>query len=159
MKLKKCQFAKQEIHYLGHILSNCGVHTDPEKVKAVLQWPVPTNVRELRGFLGLAGFYRKFVKHLLLLPNRLLLCSRKILSLSGRLSISKLFIPFNRLCAQPRSWLFQISQSLLLSKQTLRRLAWALYSCSVVTLSRMSANLLVSRHKACPCTKKSISPY
>jgi hypothetical protein len=51
VKFKKCQFAKQEIHYLGHILSFQGVHTDPEKVQAVLQWPPPTNVRELRGFL------------------------------------------------------------------------------------------------------------
>lgn len=61
VKLKKCQFAKREIHYLGHILSRQGVHTDPAKIEAVLQWPTPTNVRELRGFLGLAGFYRKFV--------------------------------------------------------------------------------------------------
>lgn len=56
VKLKKCQFAKQEIHYLGHILSAKRVHTDPENVQAVLQWPTPGNVRELRGFLGLTGF-------------------------------------------------------------------------------------------------------
>lgn len=55
------QFAKQEIHYLGHVLSAKGVHTDPAKVTTVLQWPTPTNVRKLRGILGLAGFYRKFV--------------------------------------------------------------------------------------------------
>jgi hypothetical protein len=63
VKLRKCKFVQQQIHYLGHILSSKGIHTDPNKVAAVLQWPTPTNVRELRGFLGLAGFYRKFVKH------------------------------------------------------------------------------------------------
>lgn len=71
VKLKKCQFAKQEIHYLGHILSAKGVHTDPEKVQAVLQWLTPNNVRELRGFLGLAGFYRKFVRHFVIIAKPL----------------------------------------------------------------------------------------
>jgi hypothetical protein len=71
VKFKKCQFAKQEIQYLGHILSSQGVHTDPEKVQAVLQWPPPTNVRELRGFLGLAGFYRKFVWHFAIIAKPL----------------------------------------------------------------------------------------
>jgi hypothetical protein len=64
VKLKKCHFAQREIHYLGHILSSQGIQTDPDKVSAVLQWPVPKSARELRGFLGLAGFYRKFVRHL-----------------------------------------------------------------------------------------------
>lgn len=62
VKLKKCHFAQEEIKYLGHILSAQGVSTDPDKVTTVLQWPTPANVRELRGFLGLAGFYQKFVR-------------------------------------------------------------------------------------------------
>jgi hypothetical protein len=71
VKLKKCSFAKQEIRYLGHILSSAGVHTDPDKVTAVLHWPPPANVRELRGFLGLAGFYRKFVRHFAIIAKPL----------------------------------------------------------------------------------------
>lgn len=70
VKLKKCQFAKQEIHYLGHILSGKGVQTDPSKVTAVSQWPTPT-VRELRRFLGLAGFYRKFVRNFAIIAKPL----------------------------------------------------------------------------------------
>jgi hypothetical protein len=63
VKLKKYHFAQQEIHYLGHILSFRGIHTDPNKVAAICHWPQPSNVKELWGFLGLAGFYLKFVHH------------------------------------------------------------------------------------------------
>jgi hypothetical protein len=71
VKLKKCHFAKQEIKYLGHILSAQGVNTDPDKVTAVMHWPTPANVRELIGFLGLAGFYRKFVRHFAIIAKPL----------------------------------------------------------------------------------------
>lgn len=62
VKLEKCCFFKTEVKYLGHVISNNGVSTDPEKITAVANWPRPTDVTTLRSFLGFASYYRRFVK-------------------------------------------------------------------------------------------------
>ncbi|GAU25040.1 hypothetical protein TSUD_155140 [Trifolium subterraneum] len=59
---KKCSFAQQSVEYLGHVVTGNGVVVDPSKVVGVLQWPQPRNVKGVIGFLGLTGYYRKFIK-------------------------------------------------------------------------------------------------
>jgi hypothetical protein len=55
-------FINQRIHYLGHVISGEGITMDPTKVEAIMEWPAPTNVPEVRSFMGLVGYYRRFVE-------------------------------------------------------------------------------------------------
>lgn len=58
---EKCKFFQTSVRYLGHIVSEKGVETDPAKINALKSWPVPRTLKELRSFLGFAGYYRRFI--------------------------------------------------------------------------------------------------
>ena len=62
-KESKCQFGVSTVNYLGHVISEEGVAVDQNKIKAVVDWPRPKNIKGVRGFLGLAGYYKKFIRH------------------------------------------------------------------------------------------------
>lgn len=59
---KKCQFGQTAVEYLGHVVSQFGVAMDPSKVSSIIRWPVPKSIKAVRGFLGLTGYYRRFIK-------------------------------------------------------------------------------------------------
>ena len=62
IRLKKCAFGLSEVSYLGHVILQNWVATDPKKVDKISRWPIPTDVTELRKFLGMIGYCRRFIK-------------------------------------------------------------------------------------------------
>ena len=62
-KESKCRFEVSQVDYLGHVILEQGVSIDPAKIQAVIEWPTPTTAKGVRGFLGLAGYYWKFILH------------------------------------------------------------------------------------------------
>jgi len=78
-KLSKGEFWLNEVSFLGHIISGSGIAVDPSKVDAVSQWETPKSVTEVRSFLGLAGYYRRFIEGFskLALPLTQLTCKGK----------------------------------------------------------------------------------
>ena len=61
-KFSKCDFFKDGIQYLGHVVSKDGISVDPDKIKAITKWIVPKNVTDIRSFMGIIGYYRKFIE-------------------------------------------------------------------------------------------------
>ena len=60
--LTKCDFYRDRIQYLGHIISEEGISMGPEKIEAIMNWPTPRNVTDVRSFMGLVGYYRRFIE-------------------------------------------------------------------------------------------------
>lgn len=59
--MSKCAFGKDQVEYVGHIMSKHGVFADPTKLDAIAKWPIPISIKIVRGFLGLTCYYRKFI--------------------------------------------------------------------------------------------------
>jgi len=63
LNVTKSKFCAQQVNYLGYIIGNGGIATDPQKIDSIGNWPAPKNIRQVGGFLGLAGWYRGFIAH------------------------------------------------------------------------------------------------
>ena len=66
-KMSKCEFWLKEVSFLGYIVSEEGIRVDLRKIEVILEWKPPRSVTEVRSFLGLAGYYRRFVKGFLMI--------------------------------------------------------------------------------------------
>jgi len=60
--LRKCSFFQTEVHFLGHVVSKEGIAVDLEKIRAIMEWVDPKSVDKVRSFMGLVGYYRRFIK-------------------------------------------------------------------------------------------------
>ncbi|GJV24886.1 putative reverse transcriptase domain-containing protein [Tanacetum coccineum] len=76
-KFSKCKFWLQEVQFLGHVVNRDGIHVDPSKVESVKNWKTPESPTEIRSFLGLAGYYRRFIKNLSKIAKPLTLLTQK----------------------------------------------------------------------------------
>ena len=63
-KFSKCEFWLNQVTFLGHVVSKDGIQVDPKKIKAIIEWPRATTGNEVRSYLGLACYYRRFMKNL-----------------------------------------------------------------------------------------------
>jgi hypothetical protein len=61
-KFDKCDFYQRKIQYLGHVISEDGIAVDPEKIKSIMEWPIPKDVADIRSFMGITSYYQRFIE-------------------------------------------------------------------------------------------------
>jgi len=77
-KFSKCEFWIRKVDFLGHVVSEAGIHVDPSKIKAIKNWEAPRRPTEIRQFLGLAGYYRRFIKNFSRIAKPLTILTQKV---------------------------------------------------------------------------------
>ena len=101
-KLKKCEFHKPEVEFLGHVISGKGIATDPKKIESVRDWPTPTCVKDVQRFIGLCNYYRRFIKNFATIAKPLHNLTRKNYKFIWNESCNNAFLELkNRLTSSP----------------------------------------------------------
>ena len=77
VQLEKCDFLRKEVTYLGHVITNEGVKPNPEKIKCILSYPIPSTTTQIKSFLGLLGYYRRFIKNFSDITKPMTQCLKK----------------------------------------------------------------------------------
>ena len=90
-KFSKCEFWLQFFSFLGHIVSNKGIHVDSQKIEALKQWPRPTSATDVRSFFGLAGYYRRFMEEFSSIASPLTRLTQKMVKYHGNMIVRKDF--------------------------------------------------------------------
>jgi hypothetical protein len=133
--LEKFSFGMDKVHYLGYIIDHHGVHLDIAKIQVICDWPAPTTLTELRGFLGLTNFYRRFMlgfSHIAWALNQVTrVAVRK--NLCGACPNKKLSMTRRSVCSHPWYFHYQTFNIPLRSIQMLQTMLWALFSLNTVT--------------------------
>lgn len=115
-KISKFCFAEKQVEYLGHIILGERVQADHEKIEDMKNWPVPRSVKQLRGFLGLTGFYRRFVKDYGVISEPLMALLKKD-GFKWNEEAEKAFNKMKETMSEPQYLLLQILLRYLLLKQ------------------------------------------
>ena len=108
---EKCQFFRKSVSFLRHIISDQGMSTDPDKVRAITQWPTPTSPEDLRSFLGLASYYRRFIHKFAEIAAPLHRMQDNNSKFSGASNVKKHFSLLNRSSVLLLYWHFQIPRT------------------------------------------------
>ncbi|KAJ0886150.1 putative nucleotidyltransferase, Ribonuclease H [Helianthus annuus] len=90
-KFSKCEFWLREVQFLGHVVNEKGIHVDPSKIEAIKNWSAPKTPTEIRQFLGLAGYYRRFIVNFSKIAQSLTSLTQKIRNLNGERNKKQLF--------------------------------------------------------------------
>lgn len=77
IQLDKSEFLRQNVEFLGHVITPNGIKPNPNKIKAIEKFPIPTTAKEIKSFLGLLGFYRKFIKDFAKITKPFTKCLKK----------------------------------------------------------------------------------
>jgi hypothetical protein len=129
-KLSKCEFWLNEVVFLGHVISEKGISVDLKKIEAILRWERPMNVTEIRSFLGLAGYYRRFVEGFSTIASPMTRLTRKEVKFEWSKECETSFQELNSRLTSAQYWLYQKNKRDFSCIAMLPVRVWVVYLCS-----------------------------